>query len=81
MNLAMVFRQYQLSPREQEVVRLLFDGLGNREIAEALGLSLNTVKGYLKLLTRKMGTGSRMGILSCLLSGTKEPAFNKLPLS
>jgi DNA-binding CsgD family transcriptional regulator len=81
MNLAMVFRQYHLSPREQEVVRFLLDGLSNKEIAEALGLSLNTVKGYLKLLTRKMGAGSRMGILSCLLSGARESSLKKLSLS
>jgi DNA-binding CsgD family transcriptional regulator len=71
MNLVSRFRQYHLSPREQEVVRLLLADLSNKEIAQALGLSLNTVKGYLKLLTRKLGVSSRTGILARMLSETK----------
>jgi DNA-binding CsgD family transcriptional regulator len=71
MNLVSRFRQYHLSPREQEVVRLLLADLSNKEIAQALGLSLNTVKGYLKLLTRKLGVSSRTGILAKMLSETK----------
>ena len=71
MNLVSRFRQYHLSPREQEVVRLLLADLSNKEIAQALGLSLNTIKGYLKLLTRKLGVSSRTGILARMLSETK----------
>jgi DNA-binding CsgD family transcriptional regulator len=71
MDLVSRFRQYHLSPREQEVVRLLLADLSNKEIAQALGLSLNTVKGYLKLLTRKLGVNSRTGILAKMLSESK----------
>ncbi len=81
MNLAIVFREYHLSPREQEVVRLLLEGLSNKEIAEKLGIRINTVKDYLKMLTRKLGVGSRTGILSCILSGPKKKTSNKLSLA
>jgi DNA-binding CsgD family transcriptional regulator len=81
MNLAIVFREYHLSPREQEVVRLLLEGLSNKEIAEKLGIRINTVKDYLKMLTRKLGVGSRTGIVSCILSGPKKGSSDKLSLA
>jgi hypothetical protein len=39
----------------------------NKEIAHLLGLSLNSVKGYMKLLMRKLGVGSRTGIVASFL--------------
>jgi DNA-binding NarL/FixJ family response regulator len=36
-------RPHALSPRELEVLRLICDGLSNREIAGRLGLSINTI--------------------------------------
>ncbi len=37
-------------------------------MATTLGLSLNTVKGYLKLLMRKLGVSSRTGIVARLFA-------------
>jgi DNA-binding CsgD family transcriptional regulator len=68
-TLCLVFRQFKLTNREQEITRLLLADQSNKEIAAALGLSLNTVKVYLKLLTRKLGVTSRIGILARVLSG------------
>jgi DNA-binding CsgD family transcriptional regulator len=59
-----VFREKHLSPREQQLVRFLFSDMSNKEIGQALGLSPNTVKGYLKTLALKLGVSSRIGILS-----------------
>ena len=36
-----------LTPREEEVVQLLSEGLRNREIAARLNLSDNTIKNYI----------------------------------
>jgi len=66
-NLSMIFRKYRLNVREQEIVRLLLTGGSNKEIAHALSLSENTIKGYMKLLMRKLGVNNRAGILSALL--------------
>jgi DNA-binding CsgD family transcriptional regulator len=61
-------REKRLSPREQDLVRHLFSDLSNKEIGQAMGLSANTVKGYLKSLALKLGASSRVGILAALYS-------------
>ncbi len=49
-----------LSTREQDVLRLLSNGATNREIAESLGISENTVKAHLKSVLRKLGVSNRV---------------------
>ena len=48
-----------LSNRELEIVRLLAEGLSNREIAQKLFLSLETIKWYNKQIYNKLGVSSR----------------------
>ncbi|MGW2592725.1 ATP-binding protein [Streptomyces sp. NPDC001515] len=52
----------RLSPRETEVVRLLLDGLTNREIAAALSRSPKTVAAQLKSAMRKHGVTTRTAL-------------------
>jgi DNA-binding CsgD family transcriptional regulator len=59
-----LFRHYRINTREREIIRLLLAGNSNKEIAGSLGLTLNTVKGYMKLLTRKLGVSGRSGIVA-----------------
>ena len=68
-NFTLLCRQWHLNRREGELVRLLMADKGNKEIADALGLSLNTVKGYLKLLMRRLGVSTRAGIIGRLMTG------------
>jgi LuxR family maltose regulon positive regulatory protein len=49
-----------LSAQEQRVLSLLATGRSNREIAEALVVSINTVKGHMKNLYRKLGVVNRV---------------------
>ncbi|OBH32211.1 LuxR family transcriptional regulator, partial [Mycobacterium sp. E1715] len=44
-----------LSPREIEVLRLLERGMSNKQIARNLGVTINTVKWYLKGIYIKLG--------------------------
>lgn len=74
MNFTAIFRQWNLTQREQEIVRLILADKSNKEIAAHLGLSLNTIKGYLKLLMRKVGAHTRGGIISILLTGQRQKA-------
>ena len=49
-----------LSERELDVLRLLAAGLSNREIAQQLYLSVNTVKTHIRSIYGKLGVHSRM---------------------
>jgi two-component system, NarL family, response regulator YdfI len=48
-----------LTPREIEVLRLLAEGLGNKEIASRLGVSEHTVKFHVASIMGKLGAASR----------------------
>ncbi|WP_226931211.1 LuxR C-terminal-related transcriptional regulator [Parafrankia sp. CH37] len=48
-----------LNAREIDILRLLNCGLSNKEIARSLGLTINTVKWYLKNIYAKLGVARR----------------------
>ena len=48
-----------LNAREVDILRLLERGLANKEIARSLGLTINTVKWYLKNIYVKLGVTRR----------------------
>lgn len=48
-----------LTPRETEVLRLLAEGLGNKEIASRLAISEHTVKFHVASIMGKLGAASR----------------------
>lgn len=48
-----------LTPREIEVLAMLAEGLGNKEIARQLAISDNTVKFHLSAVFGKLGAASR----------------------
>ena len=48
-----------LTPREFEVLRLVAEGLHNREIAERLGVTEHTVKFHLAAIFGKLGASTR----------------------
>jgi DNA-binding NarL/FixJ family response regulator len=49
----------QLTAREVEVLRMLAEGLGNKEIAARLGISDHTVKFHISSILAKLGASSR----------------------
>lgn len=49
----------RLTPREQQVVAMLADGLTNRQIALRMGITTRTVANHLDHLKRKLGLGTR----------------------
>ena len=64
-----------LTPREEQVVALVADGLTNRQVADELGLSEHTIKKYLLRIFDKVGTSSRVELVLYAMShGAKRPA-------
>jgi len=57
-----------LAKREQEVARLVAEGLTNREVGERLGLSEHTVSNYLFRIYDKLGLSSRVELVLYLLN-------------
>ena len=53
-------KQDGLTERESQVVVLAAEGLSNREIAAALYLSVETVKGYMRQIFAKLGVRNRV---------------------
>ena len=49
----------RLTPRELEMLRFISAGLTNTEVAQACGLSINSVKSYIRSGYRKIGVQSR----------------------
>jgi len=52
-----------LTPREEQVVALVADGLSNREVAHELCLSEHTIKKYLFRIFDKLGISSRVELV------------------
>jgi DNA-binding NarL/FixJ family response regulator len=52
-----------ITPREEQVVALVAEGLSNREIAQELGLSEHTVKKYLFRIFEKLGISTRVELV------------------
>jgi DNA-binding NarL/FixJ family response regulator len=55
-----------LTVREKEILQLIIDAYENRQIAEHLGVSLQTVKNHIHNLYEKLGVGSRLQLIKVL---------------
>jgi DNA-binding NarL/FixJ family response regulator len=52
----------QFTQRELEVLQLLVSARSNREIAQALGIEVRTVKSYIGRMMKKAGVGNRTAL-------------------
>ncbi len=52
--------RHPLPPHQVSVLQLMSQGFSNREIAERLYLSENTVKGYVQEVLRRLGARNRL---------------------
>jgi len=66
-------RRFNISPREWEVVALAVGGKTNREIEQALFISLATVKDHLRNVFRKTGVRNRVELANLVRSRIQEP--------
>ncbi len=61
-----------LTPREQQVLRSLFEGLSNKEIAHQIGVSLSSVKATLQHLFEKTGVRTRSQLVRIAIERSLE---------
>jgi DNA-binding NarL/FixJ family response regulator len=65
-----------LTPREQQVMRLIAEGKTSKEVAVMLNLGVQTVRSYRKTLMKKLGVNNVAGLtqlaLACGLSRAPE---------
>jgi DNA-binding NarL/FixJ family response regulator len=67
---ASVHQRMGLTRREQQLIPLIAEGLTNKEIANRLCLSEQTVKNHLYRMKHKVGAGDRLGIVQvCRIQG------------
>lgn len=59
-----------LTPREEQVVALVAEGLSNREIAQELSLSEHTIKKYLFRIFEKLGISTRVELVLYALNNS-----------
>lgn len=64
-----VRRVARLTPREREVLRGFLAGRYNKEMAAELGISENTIKGYRRKATKKLGAGSAAELVVLAIRG------------
>lgn len=65
---------YRLSPREKEILEMLSKGYSNKEIADKLSLSIETIRSYLKNVYEKMHVRSRSEAVAKYMGGRDKPA-------
>jgi len=67
-----------LSPREQEIVRMVSQGLPNKVIAGVLNISSWTVSTHLRRIFAKLGVTSRAAMVAQSLEGCARPRMSTL---
>lgn len=68
-----------LTPRERDVVRLVAEGLKNREIAQELHVTEHTVSNYLYRIFDKLGVSSRVELILHATNQGEPAQFASLP--
>lgn len=64
----------ELTPREQRVLRSVFEGLTNKEMAHQIGVSQSSVKATLQQLFDKMGVRTRGQLVRIAIERSLEKA-------
>jgi len=62
-----------LTPREEQILQFLAEGLSNKEIAQQLRLRPQTVKNYVHLILQKLDLRSRLDVIKLFRSGRRSP--------
>src|SRR5207237_2432230 len=67
---------FQLTPKEITVAGMLLKGWTNKEIAEAIGVTVQTAKEHVKHIMAKTKTNTRTGVVKALAGPTDHSCAN-----
>jgi DNA-binding CsgD family transcriptional regulator len=67
----LLMRAWSLTAREQEVARLVLDGLSSEDIAQALFISVHTVRDHVKAIFGKTGVSRRHHLIAALAGNAR----------
>jgi len=67
--------------REEAVVRLVAEGMGNREITQQLNLSDHTVKNYIFRIFEKLGLSNRVELVLYAIARLNHTPQQHIPVS
>lgn len=62
-----------LTPRQAEIVHLMSQGMGNKEIAAELGVSLQTIKNHVSAILSKLDAHDRAHAVAIYIRKTELP--------
>ncbi|HLI63490.1 MAG TPA: response regulator transcription factor [Terriglobales bacterium] len=69
-----------LTAREETVVRLVAQGMGNREIAQQMGVSVHTIKSHLFHIFEKLGFSNRVELVLYAIAKLNQAKFPSIDL-
>ena len=62
-KMQLIFKKYKITKREKEIITHICEGKTNRQIADDLFISLQTVKDHTHRIYSKIGIKSRMHLV------------------
>lgn len=72
-RMELLAEEYQLTSRETDLSRLIYEGKSNSEIAQMLFISESTVKTHVYNIFRKLGVKNRMGVTCIIREEDQQP--------
>lgn len=66
-----IFDRYNVSPREKEIILLILKGKSNKDIEDALFISVKTVNNHIYNIYQKFGVNSRLELLHAIQKSTQ----------
>jgi DNA-binding CsgD family transcriptional regulator/streptogramin lyase len=68
-NLASIVSKFGLTPREAEILRLVLEGAGNKDIEKKLFVSSSTVRNHIYNIYQKLGVKNRVELINVIGKG------------
>ena len=76
-----VCQQYNMTPREQDVMRLIVQGYRNKQISEELLVSVSTIKKHITKIYHKLNITSRHELIALINSPSTPSGVSSQGLS